>query len=371
MLYLSGVFLAFFLSFLLITKRNKNAADLILAMWLSSIGLNLASYYLFLTGKFTEYPSLAFLGFTLPLVYGPFLYIYVKKQTSQGSFSWKYLLHFIPFLICNLLFLSFYTAPFEKRVEIFRHEGSGFETELLIRLYAVYISGIVYVLLSFLALYRFRKNMVQQFSNTEKINFNWLLYLIIWIALIWGLVLFVNVNIIYGAVAVFIVWLGYFGIKQVQVFNQPVLSFVGNEMIASPAIETEKTQEHNLPAEKKYQKSKLTEENLDEIHDRLKRLLAAEKPFINPNLTLNELAAMLEVHPNYLSQVINSKENKNFYELINEKRIEEFLDRVSKPESRQFTLLSIAFECGFNSKTSFNRNFKKYTGATPSEYQKV
>ncbi|RTZ45974.1 hypothetical protein EJ377_15065 [Chryseobacterium arthrosphaerae] len=75
---------------------------------------------------------------------------------------------FIPFLICNLLFLSFYTAPFEKRVEIFRHEGSGFETELLIRLYAVYISGIAYVLLSFLALYRFRKNMVQQFSNTER-----------------------------------------------------------------------------------------------------------------------------------------------------------------------------------------------------------
>lgn len=370
MLYLSGVFLAFFLAFLLITKRDKNIADLILAMWLSAIGLNLASHYLLLTGKFTEYPSFAFLGFTLPLVYGPFLYMYVKKQTCPGKFSSKSLLHLLPFVICNLLFLSFYIAPFEKRVEIFKHEGSGFETELLIRLYAVYISGIVYVVLSFRALYQFRKNMVQQFSNTEKINFNWLLYLIIWIALIWGLVLFVNINIIYGAVAVFIVWLGYFGIKQVQVFNQPVLALAGNDVIDDPAFETER-EEDMLPVEKKYQKSRLTEENADEIHVRLTDLLAAEKPFTNPNLTLNELAAMLEIHPNYLSQVINSKENKNFYELINEKRIEEFLDRISRPESRQFTLLSVAFECGFNSKTSFNRNFKKYTGVTPSEYQKA
>lgn len=370
MLYLSGVFLAFFLAFLLITKRDKNIADGILAMWLSAIGLNLTSHYLLLTGRFIEYPSLAFLGFTLPLVYGPFLYMYVKKQTSPDSFSWKYLLHLAPFLICNLLFLSFYLAPFEKRVEIFKHEGSGFETELLIRLYAVYVSGIVYVILSFHALYRFRKNMVQQFSNTEKINFNWLLYLIIWIALIWALVLFVNTNIIYGAVAVFIIWLGYFGIKQVRVFNQPMLALAGNDIMKDPIPTTER-EEEMLPAEKKYQKSKLTEENADEIHIRLTNLLAAEKPFINPNLTLNELAAMLGVHPNYLSQVINSKENKNFYELINEKRIEEFLNRISRPESRQFTLLSIAFECGFNSKTSFNRNFKKYTGATPSEYQKV
>lgn len=371
MLYLSGVFLAFFLAFLLITKRDKNVADLILAMWLAAIGVNLASHYLLLTGKFTQYPSLAFLGFTLPLVYGPFLYMYVKKQTGPESFSWKYAAHLVPFLICNLLFLSFYLAPFEKRVDIFRHEGSGFETELLIRLYAVYTSGIAYVILSFRALYQYRKNMVQQFSNTEKINFNWLLYLILWIAVIWGLVLFANTNIIYGAVAVFILWLGYFGIRQVQVFNPPGLAFAGDKIIEDFVAVVEREEENILPAEKKYQKSKLTENSINEIHDRLIRLLSDEKPFINPNLTLNELAAMLAIHPNYLSQVINSKENKNFYELINEKRIEEFLDRVAQPESRQFTLLSIAFECGFNSKTSFNRNFKKYTGATPSEYQKI
>ncbi|MDR2237975.1 MAG: helix-turn-helix domain-containing protein [Chryseobacterium sp.] len=367
MLYLFGVFLAFFLVFLLVTKRRKSTADFILSAWLLAIGLNLTAHYLLLMKQYTEYPSFVFLGFILPLVYGPFLYLYIRKQTSGEPFSLKYLLHFIPFLAGNLMFLPFYTAPFDERVEIFEHQGSGFETEMLLRVYSIYISGIVYVILSFLTLYRFRKNMVQQFSNTEKINFNWLLYLIIWIAIIWGLVLFVSTNIIYGAIAVFIVWLGYFGIKQVQVFNQPVLAFTGT-VIELSDVEEEPT---NISSEKKYQKSGLTEDHIGEIHTALMQVLDSEKPFVNPNLTLNELAGILDVHPNHLSQVINSREDKNFYELINEKRIEEFLKRIAQPESRQYTLLSIAFECGFNSKTSFNRNFKKYTGVTPSEYQKT
>ncbi|AYZ34807.1 helix-turn-helix domain-containing protein [Chryseobacterium indologenes] len=369
MLYLSGVFLALFLAFLLMTKRNRNTADLILATWLAAIGLNLAGHYMLLTGQYIKYPSFIFLGFILPVLYGPFLYVYVKKQTSPEPFSWKYLLHFIPFLICNCMFLSFYAAPFEERVEIFKHKGSGFETEMLLRLYFIYISGVAYVILSFRTLYLFRNKMVQQFSNTEKINFNWLLYLILWITLIWGLVLFSNTDIIYGAVAVFILWLGYFGIKQVQVFNQPALVFLLTENEINTASEVEG--KDFLPIEKKYQKSGLTEKSIEDIHVRLQKVLDEEKPFINPNLTLNELATLLEVHPNSLSQVINSVENKNFYELINQKRIEEFLQRISQPESKQYTLLSIALDCGFNSKTSFNRNFKKYTGVTPSEYQKV
>ncbi|HZI54714.1 MAG TPA: helix-turn-helix domain-containing protein, partial [Chitinophagaceae bacterium] len=77
---------------------------------------------------------------------------------------------------------------------------------------------------------------------------------------------------------------------------------------------------------------------------------------------------ILKIHPNTLSQVINSFENKTFYDYINGLRIEEFKTLVTDPGSRQFTLLSLAFECGFNSKTAFNRNFKKATGQSPSDY---
>ncbi|WP_158267957.1 AraC family transcriptional regulator [Elizabethkingia sp. YR214] len=242
---------------------------------------------------------------------------------------------------------------------------------MFIRLYLIYISGISYAILSFRYLYLYRRNIVKQFSNTDKINFNWLLYLILWISIIWVLVILTDqVNIIYGAVTIFIIWLGYFGIKQVHIFNQSNFVPIGY-FPASP--ESFIKDESNISDinDKKYQKSGLTEDNIEDIHSRLIQLLDTEKPFVNPNLTLNELAKMLDVHPNSLSQVINSKGEKNFYELINEKRISEYLDKISDPENKQYTLLAIAFECGFNSKTSFNRNFKKYTGLTPSEYQKL
>lgn len=93
-----------------------------------------------------------------------------------------------------------------------------------------------------------------------------------------------------------------------------------------------------------------------------------EKMFTIPELTLTDLAIKLNIHPNYLSQVINDLEGLNFFNYINTLRVEEFKKLVSKPESKKYTFLSLAYECGFNSKTTFNRFFKKVTGLSPSEY---
>lgn len=78
----------------------------------------------------------------------------------------------------------------------------------------------------------------------------------------------------------------------------------------------------------------------------------------------------LDVHPNTLSQVINRAEQKNFFDYINTLRVADFKEKAANPENQKYTLLSLAYDCGFNSKTSFNRNFKKITGKSPSEYLK-
>ena len=96
--------------------------------------------------------------------------------------------------------------------------------------------------------------------------------------------------------------------------------------------------------------------------------MSEEELFKNNELLINDLAAKLDIHPNYLSQVINEKEGKNFYEFVNSYRLKEFKRLIALPEYKRFTLLSVAFECGFNSKSSFNRYFKKETGQTPSQY---
>lgn len=382
MLYLSGIVLAFFLSFLLITKRSKTPADYVLVAWLSTTGFHLITFYLFYTNQDSFYPTIVALGFPLPLAQGPFLYLYTCLQTAAVPFRKKQWLHFLPLLLSYMLFIPFFLLPFQQKIEVFRLQGQGFETQISVNSYAIYVSGIVYTTLSLIRLLRYRKNLVDQFSNTDKINFNWLLYLIIWVVAIWIIILFVQEDkLIFGAAALFVLWLGYFGIRQVQLFHQntPQPPLAPSVVTTNPETdlgEIEANAPNNLlplpePNNVKYQKSTLSEQDASLIHERLKVLLAEQKPFTNPDLTLNDLAKSLEVHPNHLSQVINSKENKSFYDLVNEKRIEEFIRLIAQPAQQQYTFMSVAYDCGFNSKASFNRNFKKYTGLTPTDYLKT
>jgi len=173
---------------------------------------------------------------------------------------------------------------------------------------------------------------------------------------IWFSVLFGNDITTFTCVDLFILYIGYFGIKQAGIFNDQIeIHSPYNEAITFPV---------------KYQKSAIGEGHLSEIHLELLTLMDQKKLFKDPALSLSELARQLNVHSNSLSQVINRLEHKNFYDYVNALRIDEFKTIVAFPENQKFTLLSLAYEVGFNSKTSFNRNFKKITGLSPTTYLK-
>lgn len=308
----------------------------------------------------------------MPLIQGPFLYLYTTAQLTGRGFRFRDLLHFLPLVLSIASFTDFHFLNDEQKLDVFARKGEGYETRMLVNLLALCASGVVYIILSLRRLIAYRRNLHYQFSNTEKIKLDWLLYLIIWIIVIWIAILFTRDDtLIFGSASLFVLWLGYFGIKQVNIFSQPqenpeqlTALLAAHETTDIPAIaENAETV--------KYRKSSLTDTDVAEIHLRLREHLHREKSFINPELKLDDLARTLNVHPNHLSQVINTKEGKNFYDLINELRINEFISRMSLPENAKLTLLGLAFDCGFNSKTSFNRNFKKHTGQTPSEYVKT
>ena len=120
--------------------------------------------------------------------------------------------------------------------------------------------------------------------------------------------------------------------------------------------------------QKRYAKSGLKDNEADTIEARLKILMEKDKLYLEESLTLPKLAVELDILPNYLSQVINERYGKNFYDFINTFRVEEFKEIVRDPKKKHYTLLTLAMECGFNSKSSFNKYFKKATGKTPSEY---
>jgi len=104
------------------------------------------------------------------------------------------------------------------------------------------------------------------------------------------------------------------------------------------------------------------------IYKNLNILVKENAIYKNEDLTLVELAKQLKVHPNHLSQVINEMEGKNFYNYINSLRIKEFIKLASIQENKKYTMISLAYDCGFSTKSTFNKHFKLQTGKTPTEF---
>ncbi|MFV0378529.1 MAG: helix-turn-helix domain-containing protein [Mangrovibacterium sp.] len=362
--FVAGIVIALFLILLLAAKPNKQTPDYIFGVLLFFSAQTIFNTFWVYTGRYLQYPNTLVVGLNAPIAVAPLFYLYTKYQTHNIRFRPIDYLHLLPYIALFILYADFYGLSFNEKIERMQAYGSvALDT---IRSFVAYTTGFFYFMLSLWMLLRFKKNMKSQFSNTERIQFNWLLLLIVGMLVIWLIVLITkNDNIISVAATVFVFVLGYFGITQVNAFN-------GTNAFAfsAPTVFETENMEIQLDGvvDAKYKSSMLSEEDANQIHTQLKRVLEKERPYLNPELTLGQLARLLEVHPNRLSEVINTKEAKTFYDLINELRIKEFLQQVVKPESRQFTFMSLAYDCGFNSKASFNRNFKRYTGSTPRAY---
>jgi AraC-like DNA-binding protein len=127
----------------------------------------------------------------------------------------------------------------------------------------------------------------------------------------------------------------------------------------------------NETIEEKYHRSGLKPDEAEKILQKLLEYMENEKPYLNDELTIQELSAKLNVSKHHLTQVLNINLGKNFFTFINEYRIEAVKKRLVDPNYDHLTILGIAYDCGFNSKSSFNGLFKQYTGVTPSEYRKA
>ncbi len=143
---------------------------------------------------------------------------------------------------------------------------------------------------------------------------------------------------------------------------------IHNEYCREEALkEVNKTSEE--PEIEKYQNSNLNEERLKILADKITTIFEKEKIYLNPNLNSEQLSRAIAIPSYQLSQVINIGLNTTFFDLLSFHRIQEVKRRLLAPEFADETIINIAYECGFNSKSSFNTAFKKYTNMTPSAYR--
>lgn len=396
MLYLFGIGINIFLILLLFSKKDKILADKFLLAWLIIICCHLLLFVAATASKVSNFPDVHVVAPLFPLLHGPMLYLYTAAMTNMlppNKIKWA--LHFLPFIIVLLIVSPFFSLPVNEKTAVVNSGGKGYELQIGINDYAMLFSGVVYVIWLFILLRKHKKNIVNQFSYNEKIKLNWLRYLIYGLGIIWLIIIAQTLNeksyddYIFGAVVVIVVVIGYFGIKQGRIYNNTISQPLKNNLEGIPkdekpnTLNSEETNDLQTPAEtpvyddelknnnlvkRKYAKSGLTVDSLQKLYDELKELMQKEKIYTEPELSLSFLAEKLGTHPNYLSQVINEKERKSFYDYVNSLRVEEFKRLVQIAENKKFTIMSLALDCGFNSKSSFNKNFKKVTGQSPSEY---
>lgn len=233
MVFIIGITLTFFLEFLLLSKRSKSSADIILALWLFFTGIQLFLFYLQYAGLFEQFPALIGIIIPLPLVHGPFLFLYVSNLTGQVPRKrYLQLIHFAtPFLV-YVYMIHFFILPASEKIAIIKSGGAGYEAFSAINLVLIVISGIGYVTASQILLQRYRKRIREEYSNIERISLKWLRYNVwgigaIWVAVLLGTPIFADHLSQYGidadvfvfsTVVVFVCFLGFFGLRQPNVF---------------------------------------------------------------------------------------------------------------------------------------------------------
>jgi len=357
MIFIAGITIAIFFELLLIVKKEKSDADKVLIVWMFLIALHVFLFFMNHTQLNQQFTFILGVELPFPLLQGVMLYLYVATATNQLPKKKALLtLHFLPAAVAYIyLIANFYFLSPDEKVFVYQKGGMGYEPFLFVLSISYSVLGVLYIAWSLLLLKKHKENIVCQYSDIEKVSLNWLRILIWGMAVIWiVIILFRNDVYNFYAVVLFVFAIGFFGIKQIAI---------------PPPIEIQPESETvSQKAKGKYLKSGLKEEQSAEYYQKLKKLMTEEKVFTQSELLINDLASKLKIHPNHLSQIINEREGKNFYEFINSYRVEEFKKLASSPKGKQYTLLSLALECGFNSKSSFNRYFKKSTGQTPSQY---
>jgi AraC-like DNA-binding protein len=358
--YLAGIFISFFACVLILGKPRKRLADYLLSVWFLLIGIHLICFLFIFSNAYIEFPYLLGLEIPLPLIHGPMLYQYIRCLTGNFPKRKIWLLHLAPVLIVYLVLPGFFLMSSQDKINVYQHNGGTYKIHRTIISLMIILSGILYIILSTLTIKKYQRQISNIFSNTEKINLNWGYYLIIGISTIWIAVIIKSEILIFALVVLFVVLAAYFGISKVGILNPALLK----------KQDEEKSNTDNNVEYPKYQKNFAGQETVQRVYKNLDAMMNDQQLYKDPDINLNHIAKLLDVHPNVLSQTINSVENKNFYDYINRYRIEEFKRIVILPENQKFTILTLAFECGFNSKTSFNRNFKRYTGCSPREFLK-
>ncbi len=282
------------------------------------------------------------------------------------KFTWKRTLHFLPFAIFQIYALIGYFIVSNASTPILYDSlAASLQLKLAkqIEEYATIVSNLVYTILGYRELKSYQAWLHTHTADSTYPDFHWLWKLFV-VVVVLGVFLALNqflqlafrlsnkYSVQWDALNVYMAFVIYY------------LGFVGYKQSSHTEIaihQTDKLTSKDAP--------NIATQEIQQVAQRLQSALVNDQLFLNPTLSLQEVAQLLAVNPRNLSHVINSYFGKSFRELINHYRVEEVKAKLNDENLAKHSILGIALDCGFNSEASFYRIFKKATGMSPSQYK--
>ena len=370
-LLIIGFFMSLFLIVLIIGKKAKVSSDKYLICMLAVYAITIGGPYIeiFNLNNNFPYPHLMNNAWLFLLLYGPFLWLYIKSLTIKDfRFKYIHLLHFSPFVIyLTLHYFNFLRLSAEEKILLTQTESFTTTLFFKIRGLSIAVSTIGYNIWALVLLQRHKQNIIRQFSNIEDIDLKWLRTFVIASLFIFSLNVFLfNINnyvhfagfymlsgIAYSFSTIYVLYIGYFGLRQGKIFLDSQ-TFEGQSK--EPSFIKEDVQDN------------LKTKGFIEIVDKLTKLMEEKQPYLDPDISLAKLNNLVQTKQEILSEVLNSVLNQSFFDYINKHRIEEFKIQCLNKNNKHLSIMGIAYECGFNSKAAFYRAFNKFEGTSPTAY---
>ena len=404
-LFLLGAAQGGFLAFALLNAPGGNRrANRYLACYMLVFVAALFDYFLDATGLTPRYVWLRTLIWPKEFLYGVLIFLYCRELTTPGRAlgrAWFAALWLPPLLhACVTWPLLLWPGDLQYAVLLNTPGLSPFLNawRLLLGDLELMVTIAHLALLLAFSLRRViahRRRLEGAYSNLDRISLNWLRNVLVGTFVVYSLWLaeeFFSEDLLAGrelfdvllglSMVALIYTLGFLGLRQPQIFASegragavpggrgesalPVEAL--RDVPPEPGPEQELSATDNPGSDSKYARSALSPELAASLIAELEAVMEARSLYLRPDLSLAELAAELSVSTNYLSQAINQRLNMNFFDFVNGYRVRYALPRLASPQQ---TILDVAMEAGFNSKSAFYTAFRKYQGMTPGAYRKL
>lgn len=366
------VFISLMLAFFLFTVKSDNrTGNYLLAFYLLINAISVSSF--FYHRYFDVHPTIEMLrieiGSFLPK---PLLFLFVLSIIySNFQLKYQHLVHLIPMLISTIILLpNFYITNLQSKILFFDNHARNWEGTFSTIL--AHFQSLFYIIAIFTILVRYKRVLNENFSKSNRFNLNWLLQLNIILTFLFVVATTKNILKYYNfsdsidflrlltaiVILIFTCWLVLKALYAPKIFkgidsHLQLLSNFTNKRQSESAQNISKV---DLAS--------------NEILAHLKEFMFNEEPFLDPELTIQNLADQLKIDSRELSITINQRLNQNFYQFISGYRISKAIKLLELEENKKLTVLEILYQVGFNSKSSFNKIFKEATGMTPTQFRK-